>query len=97
MLFRSFTDGGFHKKGPITALIQQAADFPAFFQFVGIGSAGRFGILETLDEMAGRTVDNVGFFPVKDIDALDDAELYRLLLSEFPDWLRQARQLGIVG
>lgn len=92
-----FTDGGFHKKGPITDLIRRAAELPAFFQFVGIGSAGRFGVLEKLDDLEGRVVDNVGFFPVRDIDALDDAELYRLLLSEFPDWLRQARGLGIVG
>ncbi len=92
-----FTDGGFHKKVPITELIRKAADFPAFFQFVGIGSAGRFGVLEKLDDLEGRTVDNVGFFPVKDIDALDDGELYRLLLSEFPDWLQHARRLGIVG
>lgn len=92
-----FTDGGFHKKGPITDLIRKAADLPAFFQFVGIGSAGRFGVLEKLDDLEGRTVDNVGFFPVKDIDALDDGELYRLLLSEFPDWLQHARRLGIVG
>lgn len=92
-----FTDGGFHKKGPITDLIRRAAELPAFFQFVGIGSAGRFGVLEKLDDLDGRVVDNVGFFPVRDIDAMDDAELYRLLLSEFPDWLRQARGLGIVG
>ena len=92
-----FTDGGFHRKKPITDLIVEAAALPAFWQFVGIGKAGAFGILETLDALEGRVVDNVGFFPVRDIDTMDDAELYRLLLSEFPDWLRQAKNQGIVG
>jgi stress response protein SCP2 len=92
-----FTDGGFHRKKPITDLIVEAAALPAFWQFVGIGKAGAFGILESLDALEGRVVDNVGFFPVRDIDTMDDAELYRLLLSEFPDWLRQAKSKGIVG
>lgn len=92
-----FTDGGFHRKKPITDLIVEAAALAAFWQFVGIGKAGAFGILETLDALEGRVVDNVGFFPVRDIDTMDDAELYRLLLSEFPDWLRQAKNQGIVG
>ncbi|WP_029136498.1 vWA domain-containing protein [Nakamurella lactea] len=92
-----FTDGGFHRKKPITDLIVKAAALPAFWQFVGIGKAGAFGILEKLDDMEGRVVDNVGFFPVKDVDALDDAQLYQLLLSEFPDWLAKARSQGIVG
>lgn len=47
--------------------------------------------------MEGRVVDNVGFFPVNDIDTMDDAELYRLLLSEFPGWLRAVRSQHIVG
>jgi hypothetical protein len=46
--------------------------------------------------MSGRVVDNVGFFAVSDIDRIDDAELYRRLLSEFPDWLRAARSAGIL-
>ena len=54
-------------------------------------------MLTQLDELCGRTVDNVGFFPVTDIDRIDDAELYRRLLSEFPDWLRAARVAGILA
>lgn len=91
-----FTDGGFSKKKEITKLISQASKLPAFWQFVGIGN-NDFGVLTKLDEMTGRTVDNVGFFPVTDIDRVDDAELYRRLLSEFPDWLRAARAAGILA
>ncbi|MCU1500621.1 MAG: Stress response protein, partial [Acidimicrobiales bacterium] len=90
-----FTDGGFSKRKEITKLMQQAAKLPAFWQFVGIGN-NNFGILTKLDEMSGRLVDNVGFFAVSDIDRIDDAELYRRLLSEFPDWLRAARAAGVL-
>ncbi len=90
-----FTDGGFSKKREITKLMQRASNLPAFWQFVGIGR-NNFGVLTKLDEMGGRMVDNVGFFAVTDIDRIDDAELYRRLLSEFPDWLRAARSAGIL-
>lgn len=90
-----FTDGGFSKKREITNLMKKAAGLPAFWQFVGIGN-NNFGVLTKLDEMTGRVVDNVGFFPVTDIDRIDDSELYRRLLSEFPDWLRAARGAGIL-
>lgn len=91
-----FTDGGFSKKREITKLVQQASNMPAFWQFVGIGN-NNFGVLTKLDDIGGRVVDNVGFFPVTDIDRVDDAELYRRLLSEFPDWLRAARSAGILA
>ncbi|GGK62040.1 vWA domain-containing protein [Nocardia camponoti] len=90
-----FTDGGFAKRREIAALMREAANLPAFWQFIGLGS-GNFGVLRTLDELDGRVVDNAGFFAVDDIDRIDDAELYRRLLGEFPDWLRAARAAGIV-
>lgn len=89
-----FTDGGFSQKAKIAALIREASALPAFWQFVGLGKAN-FGLLRTLDDLDGRVVDNAGFFAVDDIDRLDDAQLYHLLLSEFPDWLRAARAAGI--
>lgn len=91
-----FTDGGFYKRKEITRIISEAAARPVFWQFVGIG-ANDYGLLEKLDDMAGRVVDNVDFFALDDIDRVPDAELYRRLLTEFPDWLRAARALGIVG
>lgn len=90
-----FTDGGFAKKREIATLMREAAHLPAFWQFIGLGKAN-FGVLRTLDELDGRIVDNAGFFALDDIDQVDDAELYRLLLSEFPDWLRAARTAGII-
>ena len=91
-----FTDGGFARRREITELMREASDLPAFWQFVGIGKA-KYGVLERLDELDGRVVDNAGFFALDDIDAVDDDELYRRLLGEFPDWLRAARAAGVLG
>lgn len=91
-----FTDGGFAKKREIAALMREASELPAFWQFIGLGKAN-FGVLRTLDELDGRVVDNAGFFALDDIDQVDDAELYRRLLGEFPDWLRAARTAGVVA
>lgn len=90
-----FTDGGFGKRREITKLMSMASSLPIFWQFVGIGR-NDYGLLTTLDEMEGRVVDNVGFFALDDIDRVDDAELYRRLLGEFPDWLTAARTAGIL-
>jgi stress response protein SCP2 len=91
-----FTDGGFARRREITELMREASDLPAFWQFVGIGKA-KYGVLERLDELDGRVVDNAGFFALDDIDAVDDEELYRRLLGEFPDWLHAARAAGVLG
>lgn len=91
-----FTDGGFGKRKEIAELMRAVSSLPAFWQFVGIGKAN-YGLLEQLDTLSGRAVDNAGFFALDDIDKVDDAELYRRLLSEFPDWLAAARAAGIVG
>jgi stress response protein SCP2 len=91
-----FTDGGFHHRRDIAELMRAAAHLPAFWQFVGMGHAD-YGVLERLDEMSGRVVDNAGFFAVDDIDQIADDELYRRLLSEFPRWVRAARAAGVVG
>ncbi|MGW4090170.1 vWA domain-containing protein [Nocardia sp. NPDC004750] len=90
-----FTDGGFAKKREITALMREAARLPAFWQFVGLGRAN-YGLLRALDELSDRAVDNAGFFALDDIDQVDDAQLYARLLGKFPDWLRAARNAGIL-
>ncbi|NMM84449.1 stress protein [Rhodococcus sp. SRB_17] len=89
-----FTDGGFSERREITKLMRAASALPAFWQFVGIGKAN-YGVLEKLDDMDGRIVDNAGFFALDDIDTVSDAELYSRLLSEFPDWYKSAVAAGV--
>ncbi|WP_327291459.1 VWA domain-containing protein [Streptomyces sp. NBC_01198] len=90
-----FSDGGVHRNAEIEQQLRAAVEEPIFWQFVGLGQAN-YGILERFDTMGGRRVDNVGFFAVDDIATLSDAELYDRILTEFPSWLKAAREAGIL-
>lgn len=90
------TDGGVSQKGKIKRILIEASHYPIFWQFVGLAGTN-YGILEELDVMQGRTVDNAGFFHVDDLARISDEELYDRLLSEFPIWLKEAKKKGIVN
>lgn len=90
-----FSDGGVYRNREIEQQLRDAVEEPIFWQFVGLGSA-KFGILEEFDTLTGRRVDNVGFFKVKDIAQVADADLYDQLLSEFPQWIKAAGAAGIL-
>ncbi|WP_093703418.1 VWA domain-containing protein [Streptomyces sp. 2131.1] len=90
-----FSDGGVYRNDEIERELRAAVEEPVFWQFIGLGRS-QYGVLERFDTMSGRRVDNVGFFAVDDIEMVSDEELYDRLLSEFPSWLRAARQAGIL-
>lgn len=90
-----FSDGGIYKDNEIKKLMIEASAMNIFWQFIGIGDAD-FGILEDLDDMSGRVIDNADFFSLRDLDAVTDAELYDRMLNEFPGWLKEARRVGII-
>lgn len=89
------TDGGNADKPASAEVIRELSKQPVFVQFVGIGKED-FPFLKKLDELPGRLIDSAGFMHVNDIDTIKDAELYQRLLNEFPHWLEQARDKGIV-
>jgi hypothetical protein len=89
------SDGGVHQNKAIKALMTEAAQYPIFWQFMGLGGRN-YGVLEKLDTMTGRIVDNCGFFAIDDLHDLSDAQLYDRLLEEFPDWLKAATAQGII-
>ncbi|MBL7519174.1 VWA domain-containing protein [Frankia sp. CNm7] len=92
------TDGAPFDRRQATDLLRQTSNLPIFWQFVGFGQARQLKFLSKLDTLAGRVVDNAGFFATgRDPRALTDAELYDQLLAEFPLWLSAARAAGIVG
>ncbi|WP_025679387.1 VWA domain-containing protein [Paenibacillus massiliensis] len=91
-----FSDGGVSQKGKIMRLITESSYKNLFWQFVGLGQAN-YGILEKLDDMTGRFIDNADFFALDDISKISDEELYDRLLSEFPDWIKEARTKGILA
>jgi hypothetical protein len=57
---------------------------------------GDFQFLEELDDMPGRFLDNADFFSVKDPAEIPDDQLYDLMMTEYPGWLQQAKQRGLV-
>ena len=89
------SDGGVHENRKITRLISDSAKLPIFWQFVGIGGSN-YGILEKLDDMTGRVVDNCNFFALDNIQQFSDEHLYDLLLEEFPLWIQAATQKNIL-
>ena len=58
--------------------------------------ASDFTFLEELDTLSGRFADNANFFSVADPEAIPDNELYELLMGEYPEWLKVARQKGLL-
>ncbi|MDP3010789.1 MAG: VWA domain-containing protein [Methylococcales bacterium] len=89
------SDGGVSRNKEIKDLLTSAACLPIFWQFVGIGGRN-YGVLEQLDTMAGRVVDNCGFFALDDLNSVSEQELYDRLLNEFPLWLKVAKQKHII-
>ena len=89
------SDGGVDQDKKIKSLLVDASKQPIFWQFVGIGGRN-YGILKKLDTMLGRIVDNCGFFALDDLDSISEQELYDRLLQEFPTWLSEAKNKGIV-
>lgn len=89
------TDGGVNHRKEIQNIITEASHMPIFWQFVGVGGQN-YGILEKLDTMTGRYVDNAGFFALDDFKKVSNEELYARLLEEFPKWLEEIRKRGMI-
>ena len=89
------TDGGISRESEIKKLLIEASKYPVFWQFVGVGGS-KYGILERLDTMTGRAVDNANFFALDDFRMVGNSELYSRLLHEFPLWLQTIRHKGIL-
>jgi hypothetical protein len=57
---------------------------------------GDFRFLEHLDTMKGRFVDNANFFSVTDPSEISNDELYELLMTEYPQWLKEIKNKTLV-
>lgn len=89
------SDGGVSEARKIKKILQEASVHPLFWQFVGMGGQN-YSVLEKLDHMEGRVVDNCNFFEVDQIDSLSEDQLYDLLLQEFSVWLNDAKNKNIL-
>lgn len=89
------TDGDNFDKEETTRVIQEASKYPIFWQFVGIGKQN-YKFLENLDNMEGRYIDNANFFSIDDINEISDDELYKKLLNEYPNWIKESKTKNIL-
>lgn len=90
------TDGQAMDVEETLAAIRKYSHLPIFWQFVGFGGASpeSFGLLNELDELDGRLIDNAGFFWAgRKPDALEDSEIFDGLMNEFPEYLDKARRV----
>lgn len=89
------TDGGIYETANIKKLLTDASYLPIFWQFVGV-SGSNYGVLEKLERLNGRYVDNANFFALDDFCRVSNEELYSRLLNEFPTWLKQIKNNGVL-
>lgn len=80
------TDGANSDRNETDKIIRKLSEYNMFIQFVGIGNES-FNYLRSLDDMQGRKYDNTGFISVKDMEKLNDKELYTELIRQYRDWL----------
>jgi len=91
-----WSDGGVHAERQITELLVRSSNRPVYWMFLGLGRAD-YGVLARLDDVRGGVVDNAGFLPIDDIDALSDEDLYGQIFGTFVSrWYATAGAAGIV-
>ena len=90
-----FTDGANDDREETEAVIREASKYGIYFQFIGIGDAS-MPFLDKLDDLSGRVIDNAGFFRASDLDRISDNDLYSKMMTEFPQFVQQARQKGMI-
>lgn len=81
------TDGDNWDEDETNAIIRELSNYNMFVQFVGIGNGSSFRYLKELDNLSGRKHDNTGFIAVKDMNKMDDQQLYTEMLRQYNDWL----------
>lgn len=89
------TDGENGDRSNAELAISEASNAGIFFQFIGIGYDS-FNFLRKLDTLPGRNIDNANFFSVPKLSEVDDDQLYKLLLNEFPSFVTKARNQQLI-
>lgn len=89
------TDGDTFDRSETESVIREMSEKGYFIQFIGIGRSS-FDFLDKLDNLSGRKVDNANFFKVTDIKSMSDEDLYKGLMSEYPQWYKQVKELGLI-
>lgn len=89
------TDGGPDSKPAAVQALTEVSTAPIFWKFLSIGKES-MAFLEKLDTLTERFVDNANYQAIGDVDTISDADLFEKMLTEFPDWLKEARTKGLI-
>ena len=89
------TDGAPDNQSKAVRALTEVSTAPIFWKFLSIGSQS-MAFLEKLDTLTERFVDNANYEPIGDVDAISDAVLFKKMLTEFPDWLKEARTKNLI-
>ena len=81
------TDGDNWDANETNEVIRELSNYNMFVQFVGIGTDTDFAYLRKLDNLSGRKHDNTGFIAVKDMNKMNDQQLYTEMLRQYNEWL----------
>lgn len=68
---------------------------PIFWKFLSIGDQ-KIDFLQNLDDLTDRAVDNADYQHIGDLDRIEEAKLFDLMLEEFPEWLTEVRNMGMI-
>lgn len=90
------TDGAPDSRTAAKEELVAASQRNIFYKFLGVGE-GPFDFLRRLDDLRGRPVDNAHFVEPDEVEALSDKQLFDLLLEEYPKWLADAREAGLIS
>lgn len=64
--------------------------------WLGQTNTSDFSFLERLDQMSDRYLDNSDFFSLEDPENIPDRELYDLLMTEYPNWVKLAKTKNLL-
>jgi uncharacterized protein YegL len=88
------TDGKPSDPNEAMKIIRETSNSPVFFKFLSIGPHIQF--LQDVDDMQGRPLDNTDYKSFQNLSKVSDQELFDALLDEYPQYLTDARNLGIL-
>jgi len=78
--------------------MREASEYPIYFMCIGVGG-GSFPMLESLDDLSGRKMDNAGYFSAGFTifsPQSDPQALYKAMIKELPAFCKECLALDLI-
>lgn len=89
------TDGAPDNAKAAVDALTDVSTAPVFWKFLSIGPS-KMQFLQKLDDLTERFVDNADYQHIGDLDRVAEADLFDLMLEEFPEWITEVRSKGLI-